>query len=723
MRIGLFNNSLPHMGGVHQYTLTMVSALAGTDWGDHDFILFSTVPSPDLRDEARRHGRTFVSVTPRACAFELLRKPTLRYARIALKFALYKALKRRSDQELHEAFLELTRRIVARHRIDLMLYPRIDFETFRNEVPFIACIHDLAHRMYPGYPEVSAGDLWQWREYFFLNASRNALAIFVDSEIGKEDVLNCYCVEPDKVVPLPFLTPDYLDEKVSDQLLQETKSKFALPEEFFFYPAQFWKHKNHINIVNAIHSVREKTGTKLHVVFCGGKVEQWGEYDRVMNAVRDLGLEEQVHYLGYVDDRYLAPLYKLAVALVMPTFMGPTNIPVLEAWEMGCPVITSDIRGCRNQAKDAALLVDPSDPADIGDAMMRIHREAKTRRRLITKGKQSLAQWTAVDFKKRVLQTVEAASRKLDQEAARHWTITPFCEIAQQQPAPIAAPQIPPALPAATRGLDRKRWPLISVITPCYNSAVYLEEAVQSVLRQGYPNFEHIVVDGGSSDGTLGILRRYPHLRWLSLPDAGQSDAMNRGFRISFGEIIVYLNADDFFEPGAFFDAVQFLETDKDARMVAGMCNVAKPDGSVYVPAFVPKTDFFHMMWWWNAWFPINPTSYFYRREVQEEVGGYDVADHYLMDYDFLLKVSLRHDIRVVEHVWGNFRWLETGKSFTRPADLTRRAVSKKYFRRLSLPQKISYYRYYIAHRLDAGDNGNSSLVARTTRKLLAVAD
>ena len=128
--------------------------------------------------------------------------------------------------------------------------------------------------------------------------------------------------------------------------------------------------------------------------------------------------------------------------------------------------------------------------------------------------------------------------------------------------------------------MDNKiAYPTISVITPSYNSGKYIEDAVNSVLAQNYPNFEHIIVDGGSTDNTLQILEKYPHLKWVSEPDNGQSDAMNKGFGMSSGEIIVYLNADDYFEPDAFSNIVHTFEKNPDADMIVGNLKITYDDG------------------------------------------------------------------------------------------------------------------------------------------------
>ena len=94
--------------------------------------------------------------------------------------------------------------------------------------------------------------------------------------------------------------------------------------------------------------------------------------------------------------------------------------------------------------------------------------------------------------------------------------------------------------------------PKISIVTPSYNSAKFIEDCIQSVLKQNYPNFEHIVIDGGSTDGTVEILKQYPHLKWISEPDEGQSDALNKGFKMAEGDILGWLNADDVYLKNVF---------------------------------------------------------------------------------------------------------------------------------------------------------------------------
>jgi glycosyltransferase involved in cell wall biosynthesis len=197
-----------------------------------------------------------------------------------------------------------------------------------------------------------------------------------------------------------------------DDQVRQVRKKFLLPERYLFYPAQFWPHKNHEGIVRALGLLRARGRQDICVVFCGmhdGPV--YAPTQRaVMRLSADLGVGRQVTTLPYVPDALMAGLYLGSVGLVMPTFFGPTNIPILEAWRMGRPVITSDIRGVRSQAGDAALLVDPSSPEDLAGAMQTLWDDRFLALRLVEAGRRRDASWTAGDFAARLREILSAAS-------------------------------------------------------------------------------------------------------------------------------------------------------------------------------------------------------------------------------------------------------------------------------------------------------------------------
>ncbi|MCX6276696.1 MAG: glycosyltransferase family 2 protein, partial [Bacteroidetes bacterium] len=202
----------------------------------------------------------------------------------------------------------------------------------------------------------------------------------------------------------------------------------------------------------------------------------------------------------------------------------------------------------------------------------------------------------------------------------------------------------------------------ISVITPVFNCSTYICEAIESVLLQNCANFEHIVVDGGSTDGTQEILKKYQHLKWISEPDNGQSDAMNKGFKMSTGDIIVYLNADDYFLPGAFSSVLPYFE--KGANFVVGKILVTRYDGTQWInDAMVSREAM--LRHWKRQSFCVNPVGYFYRREVQESVSGFNVANHFAMDLEFLLECSIKYPFTKMDNapILGVFRNIRNTKT------------------------------------------------------------
>lgn len=191
----------------------------------------------------------------------------------------------------------------------------------------------------------------------------------------------------------------------------------------------------------------------------------------------------------------------------------------------------------------------------------------------------------------------------------------------------------------------------ISVLTPCCNGDKYLERAIQSVLDQNDPDFEHVIVDGGSADGTVEILKKYDHLKWISEKDDGQSDAMNKAFHLSSGEIIVYLNTDDYFFPGVF--SLIRREITQGVDIVVGNILVEYTEKKSYVN--IPFIDVKKILYPSKYPFPYNPVGYFYRREVQQSIGAFPLDNHLAMDYWFLLRAFASFKVSKVDAVFGSF--------------------------------------------------------------------
>ncbi len=185
-------------------------------------------------------------------------------------------------------------------------------------------------------------------------------------------------------------------------------------------------------------------------------------------------------------------------------------------------------------------------------------------------------------------------------------------------------------------------WPKISIITPSFNQGQFIEETIRSVLLQNYPNLEYIVIDGGSSDNTIEIIRNYEsHLAyWISEKDRGQSEAINKGFKKSSGEIVAWLNSDDVYLPGTFNEVVNFFNNNPDISVVYGDFKNSYDDD--HTQDHIVKCGEFSFIRLLKRDF-IGQPSVFFRRDVLFEAGLLDETLHNSLDYDLLLKLALKY--------------------------------------------------------------------------------
>lgn len=297
-------------------------------------------------------------------------------------------------------FHPVAKQLLQRH-CHLWIFPAEDTWAYQVKVPALAAIHDLMHRYERRFPEVSTQGEYERREYEYLNISRLATGILVDSEVGKKQFTESYGHDPRSIYVLPFVAPRYI--LASDQA-ETDLDHYGLPDKFIFYPAQFWEHKNHKGLIHAATLLKPQY-PDIHLVFAGSKKNA---YASVGKLVRDLGLEENVHFLGYVPDSEMAELYRRARALFMPTFFGPTDIPPLEAIALGCPVAVSDIYGMREQMGDAALYFNPESVTEITQVMERLWRDDALCRDLAQRGLVRAAQWTQRHFNARLQDILDA---------------------------------------------------------------------------------------------------------------------------------------------------------------------------------------------------------------------------------------------------------------------------------------------------------------------------
>ncbi|HZN05241.1 MAG TPA: glycosyltransferase family 1 protein [Pyrinomonadaceae bacterium] len=267
-------------------------------------------------------------------------------------------------------------------------------EAVQIDLPYMAIVWDLQHRLQPWFPEVSSGGTWRQRESFYGEYLRRATFIIAGTDAGRMEIERFYQVTSNRIKILPHPTPAFtLNAKPSD--VDSVLKKYGLSRNYLFYPAQFWSHKNHVNLLLAAAALKRDHQIDLPVVFVGSNK---GNEEYVRTFASQLQPAIQAAFLGFVPLEDLVALYRAAFALSYVTFFGPENLPTLEAFALGCPVVASDVSGAREQLGDAALFVDPRNPIEIAGAIKKLYDDDNLRRSLIDKGRARAERWTAKDF-------------------------------------------------------------------------------------------------------------------------------------------------------------------------------------------------------------------------------------------------------------------------------------------------------------------------------------
>lgn len=203
----------------------------------------------------------------------------------------------------------------------------------------------------------------------------------------------------------------------------------------------------------------------------------------------------------------------------------------------------------------------------------------------------------------------------------------------------------------------------ISVITVSFNQGQFIEENILSVLNQHYDNFEHIIIDACSTDGTIDILKKYPHLIWTSEPDKGQSDGLNKGFRKATGDLIVWLNSDDMMCDGAFESLNTFFIENKDKYVVTG--NQVFIDGHGQVTHKHMAETYTYNRLLNTRYCSVMQNATVWRKEVFDKVGYLDESLHYTMDLDIFIRIAREYEWSKIDVDIAKFRFWEDSKSTT----------------------------------------------------------
>jgi glycosyltransferase involved in cell wall biosynthesis len=368
MKVGVYlYNAVPTAGGGLVFCDEVLQSLIRLE-SRHTFVVFSYLTEQRTRGADPKHIR-FISLRP--SFWEQTRWKLIRgMARTAARMPVVRNwFQMPHTNRLKQAVDDLG--------IEVMWF--VDPHYVEVDIPYILTVWDVQHRL------------------------QRASAVIIGTQAGKEEIMHFYRVPPERVKLIPHPTPSFA-LNASKGSRKEVLTKYHIPKGYLFYPAQFWPHKNHVGLLLAANILRERYGLVLPVVFVGSNK---GNLRYVRRVVDQLGLSGQVHFLGFVPQDDLVGLYRNAFALTYVTFFGPENLPPLEAFALGCPVIASNVSGAQEQLGDAALLVEPKDEEQIALAIKSLYADPALRQKLVQRGLKRAGKWTGEDFVKSVFSILD----------------------------------------------------------------------------------------------------------------------------------------------------------------------------------------------------------------------------------------------------------------------------------------------------------------------------
>ncbi len=379
MKIGVYLGARMSTGGGFQYELRIAKFLSIKASEEYNFVFFSN--DYEVYKKFKELGIKIIHIKENS-----LQKIYRLSLRNLIIFRIMKKLKIANNK---------INKFLTFHNIDLV-YFLSPFELAKDILSFsyITTCWDMLHREQPEFPELNFNKAYERREALYSEILPKAVAVIVDSKFLGSQISRYYHVDKHRIYVLPFLPT--LSTKENYALI-DIKKKYDIEEHYhyIFYPAQFWSHKNHIYILNALKILKDEYNIKIYAIFSGSN---FGNLDYIESKANEFNIQDQIKYIGFVENSEIPSLYKNALALVMPTYCGPTNLPPLEAFSFECPVFYSDLPYFKEQVGDAVFYIDLKNPRSLSLQLIQIIQNRNLINEKIQKGKELLKKWTDDDF-------------------------------------------------------------------------------------------------------------------------------------------------------------------------------------------------------------------------------------------------------------------------------------------------------------------------------------
>lgn len=364
MKVGVWlnNDMLPQEGGAYTYIHSLVKLLDEERFEGTDIVFLTykkQVHPVNLNKEVIYLNEHFTKPT---FFFKLIRK-ILKNSKPANTY-------------LSNLINKHTSKLIAGLGIDYIYYLN-QAQRELEGVPFVATNWDIAHLSLSTFSEFSENGQLEKRKQWYDTDLKKATLIAVESEAGKEELIRYLQIDAAKIVVVPFFIRKQA-VTISLEVAQTVLEHYALEKErYFYYPAQYWKHKNHRTLITAFKTFYDTGKQTIKLVLSGSDK---GELSAIRQQIAELALTDQVLCLGFIPEIEKEILLSNALSLVMPTFLGPTNLPPLEAMEYNVPVVCSGLAGHKEMLGDSALYFDPSSSDELSQALLQMNQPEERNR-------------------------------------------------------------------------------------------------------------------------------------------------------------------------------------------------------------------------------------------------------------------------------------------------------------------------------------------------------
>ncbi|MEI9897633.1 MAG: glycosyltransferase [Chthoniobacter sp.] len=469
----------------------------------------------------------------------------------------------------------------------------------------------------PDFQHLHLSDLFSKEQKALLNrafkklAARSARMLF-SSQDCRRDYVETFPAFAEKASVASF--PSLFAFEPPPEVVVAVREKHHLPERFLLVINQFWRHKNHRVVPEAL-AILKARGLEVPVVMAGLPADHRDRHNEALTETLQAATRgnvwPQCFILGKVPREDLVALLQTAVAVVQPSRFEGWNTTLQDAKAIGCPLMASDLAVHREQCPQALGFFPPDDAAALADIIAHCWpslpaRPDPTRQRAALAAEAEFAQ---------------AYGRQVGNDLRRGRSMTSL--------------------------------PKITVVTPSYNQGAFLEQTILSVLGQLYDNLEYIVIDGGSTDDSAAVIQRYESslAYWVSEKDRGQSEALNKGFSRATGDILCWLNSDDFLLPGALHEvARQFREP---VDLIYGNCLSFSDKGTRSIVNRPPQHDRDLLA---LVDYIVQPST-FWRRSLWEKTGPLNEAIHYAFDWEWFLRADRIGVLRKADFIFSAYRF------------------------------------------------------------------